>query len=91
MKRLTGGVEESSKVSLPLLPTLLLGFFYFMTTQKQDKDFIQLMTDQVDEIKMQSTTLDFAIEWIGKNLDPEDVFSTKDLDRWAESEGYIKE
>lgn len=31
------------------------------------------------------------INWLEKNLNPEDVFSTTQLDKWAESEGYIKQ
>lgn len=30
------------------------------------------------------------IEWVQGNLDPEDVFPTTMLERWAEAEGYIK-
>lgn len=33
---------------------------------------------------------DDCLEWIRQNLNPEDVFSTTQLDKWAESEGYIK-
>lgn len=33
---------------------------------------------------------DECLEWIKQNLNPEDVFSTDQLDKWAESEGYIK-
>ena len=35
--------------------------------------------------------LDSAIEWIQRNLNPDDVFSNNDLDDWAEANGYIKE
>ena len=34
--------------------------------------------------------LDDIIDWIGKNLDPEDVFREKLLKEWAESNGYIE-
>lgn len=37
-----------------------------------------------------SVSLDNAIDWIRDNLDPEDVFSTTQLEKWAESEGYVK-
>jgi hypothetical protein len=51
------------------------------TTQKDNDDF-------VSEI-MIGYTLDVAIEWIGKNLDPEDVFQKIKLQTWAENNGYI--
>ncbi len=38
-----------------------------------------------------SYPLDDAIEWIKNNLSPEDVFSEKDLDQWAEENEYTKE
>lgn len=62
-----------------------------MATQRQDADFAEVMKDSVDEIKMSSTALDNAVEWIGSQLDPEDVFSEKQLSAWAESNGYSKE
>lgn len=51
-----------------------------MTTVKQDKDFL----DSV----IPSTLLDAAIDWINSNMSPDDVFSMKDLDDWAENNGY---
>lgn len=29
--------------------------------------------------------------WISRNRNPEDIFSSSDLAKWAESEGYTKE
>ena len=31
-----------------------------------------------------------TLAWVRGNLNPEDVFSTTQLEKWAESEGYIK-
>lgn len=62
-----------------------------MATNRQDGIFAKLMSDNVDEIKMSNTTLDSAIEWIADELAPDDVFSTKKLETWAESNGYVKE
>lgn len=62
-----------------------------MPTQAQDKGFAEEMRDSVDEIRMANGTLDNAIAWISKNLDPGEVFSDKDLAGWAESNGYFKE
>lgn len=30
-------------------------------------------------------------QWIAQNRNPEDIFSTSDLEKWAESNGYTKE
>lgn len=47
------------------------------------------MRDSVDEIKMSSSTLDNAIDWISSNLNPDDVFSESDLEKWAEDHGFV--
>lgn len=39
---------------------------------------------------IQYTLLEQSIEWIGDNMNPEDVFSKKDLENWAEANGYEK-
>ena len=62
-----------------------------MPTTSQDKFFAETMRDSVDEIKMSNGTLDNAIDWIAGNLNPDEVFSNKDLSAWAESNGYTKE
>lgn len=36
------------------------------------------------------TLLNDAISWIAENLNPEDVFPNRELEKWAESEGYSK-
>jgi hypothetical protein len=61
-----------------------------MPTTSQDKAFAEEMKDQIDEIKMSSTALDAAISWIGDNLNPDDVFSEKQLQSWAENNGYAE-
>lgn len=35
--------------------------------------------------------LDIAIEWIQNNLEPEDVFTEKQLSQWAKDAGYVEE
>lgn len=64
-----------------------------MPTARQDELFASEMSDMVEEstVKMSKSTLDVAIDWIQRNLEPDDVFSEKQLDNWAESNGYIKE
>lgn len=59
-----------------------------MPTAIQDQDFADEMHGYA---KIQKAALDHAIEWMGKNLDPDDVFDEKDLIAWAESNGYVKE
>ena len=59
-----------------------------MPTGKQDKDFSTLMEGN---ITITATALDEAVVWISKNLNPDDVFSNVELERWAENYGYTKE
>ena len=51
-------------------------------SESQNKDFSKFMIGE--------KPLDSVVNWIKDNLDPEDIFSTTQLDKWAESEGYIK-
>jgi hypothetical protein len=51
-----------------------------MTTVKQDRDFADLVLDDM---------LENSIDWIAKNLAPEEVFSDDKLANWAESHGFI--
>jgi hypothetical protein len=64
-----------------------------MPTGTQDKNFAEEMAASVDDtiVKMSNSTLDNAIAWIQDNLDPDDVFKEKQLESWAESNGYVKE
>ena len=59
-----------------------------MPSQTQQRSFI----DQVVKSNMEfyNEMLVDAITWIANNCDPDDVFSTTQLEKWAESEGYIK-
>lgn len=34
---------------------------------------------------------DEVTEYVGRKFNPEDVFPATDLEKWAESEGYIKQ
>jgi hypothetical protein len=62
-----------------------------MPTARQDSDFAEEMKDNVDEITIKKSALDNAIHWILNNLDPDDVFSTEQLEKWAIDNGYKKE
>ena len=61
-----------------------------MPTTKQDKEFSEEISSNVDTI-VNTTALDTAISWIGNNLSPEDVFSERQLSDWSEANGYTKE
>lgn len=64
-----------------------------MPTGRQDKEFAT-MIEKKDLVEvsatLKATALDSAIEWISKNLNPDEVFDTKDLENWAESNGFEK-
>ena len=62
-----------------------------MPTNRQETDFAKVMKDNVDEVKMSTTSLDSAIEWMQSQLDPDDVFTEKQLENWVESNGYTKD
>lgn len=51
------------------------------TTSRQDREFIKSLISQ--------TLLEDAIYWIANNMDPEDVFSSESLERWADEHDYI--
>lgn len=59
-----------------------------MATTAQDNEFAAEIKDHVE---VNRYALDTAIDWIGKNLQAENVFSENELERWAEANGYIKE
>lgn len=81
------------------------------TNKKQDDDFNDLIKDELgDALKLPSTLLGIASEYIKDNFAPDDVFDekqlidhmvasymaqdvfpVKDLEIWAESNGYVKE
>lgn len=43
-----------------------------------------------EKIKYQSNNMTHVIQHIIEYCQPEDIFPTSELDKWAESEGYIK-
>ena len=61
-----------------------------MATSKLEREFISLMDAHVT-FEVSDSSLSDAISFIGDNYSPEDVFSIKDLENWAESNGYVKE
>lgn len=59
-----------------------------MPTGSDDAKFADEMRKSVE---MSSSALDYAISWIQKNLEPDDVFTDTQLENWAESNDYVKE
>jgi hypothetical protein len=56
------------------------------TTARQDREFLE----QVIHPSLPTGLLEDVIDWIRKNIDPEDVFPEKQLERWAEANDYSK-
>jgi len=54
-----------------------------MPTRRQESEFLAKI--------ISSDLLAEAIEWIGKNLEPDDVFSARDLATWATNNGIIED
>ena len=44
----------------------------------------------IDDV-LQRDLLDVAVVWIGDNLAPDDVFSERILEEWAEDNGYKRD
>ena len=57
-----------------------------MTSVAEDRAFRQkVFLDSIPE-----GVLGEAIDWIAKNLVPEDVFDEKELSEWATENGFVK-
>jgi len=61
-----------------------------MPTLKQQELFIRLILDMYYDTKSNRVPLDECISWMQQNLEPEDIFSEKQLSNWAEAAGWIK-
>ena len=77
-----------------------------MTTVSEDKQLADAIYDQMDVDSIQdaiATALKesiqkslkqdywWLIDWIGKNMSPDDVFDEKVLEDWAIRNGYVKD
>ena len=49
----------------------------------------EMMVTRIDEEIFGIEFLDVICEWIANNLSPDDVFSEKALNEWAENNGYV--
>jgi len=56
-----------------------------MSTASQDRKFLEMVAGELP-----SSLLENAIDFISTNLNPDDVFPIKDLETWAEENGYEK-
>lgn len=54
-----------------------------MATNNENKQFSEHM--------FSTYPLDNAIDWIGSNLEPDDIFAEKKLEEWALRNGFVKE
>ena len=76
-----------------------------MTTTTQDKEIANLILMDFDSDKIASEVSDLIskkinkmieqnygwfVEWVGSNIDPEDVFKESILEDWATRNGFIK-
>lgn len=55
-----------------------------MASGKQNRDFTEFLVSGM-------TMLDAATEWIRDNMNPDQVFDDKQLEEWAEANGFVKE
>lgn len=55
-----------------------------MSTRSQDKEFNEVMQSEV-EISFTGSALDTAIQYIGKEFSPDEVFDERKLTEWAQS------
>jgi hypothetical protein len=63
-----------------------------MSTARQDQSFAAMINDHVEvTTTVSKSALEFAIEWISNEFEPDDLFTEKQLSSWAESNGYVKE
>lgn len=53
------------------------------TTVMQDRHFLDNVVG--------TDLLEKSMDWIGRNLNPDDVFQDQALETWAESNGYVKQ
>ena len=53
-------------------------------SHREREGFQEIMVNQIPNL------LDDALYWISNKLSPEYVFPDKDLEAWAEDNGYVK-
>lgn len=58
-----------------------------MPTRQQENDFSGEISSFIE---INTDALQSAIDFIGREMEPEDVFSEKQLEDWAEANGYTK-
>lgn len=64
------------------------------TSHGQDKDFADKLWHEIAytlEKALQGVDASWVVEWVASNFEPQDVFEVSELDKWAESNGYVLE
>jgi hypothetical protein len=56
-----------------------------MVTYKQESSFRDEIASEIPR-----SILETAIEWIKKNMEPDDVFDKRELEDWARSNGFTE-
>lgn len=62
-----------------------------MPSKSQNNSFAEVMSENINQVKVAGTALDAAIDWIVSEFDPGDIYPIEKLKDWAESNGYVKE
>lgn len=65
------------------------------TTGSQDRDFADRLFEQVSSNDILNAIKDlfhrdasWALDWVRENFTPDEIFSSKELAQWAETNGY---
>jgi hypothetical protein len=61
-----------------------------MPTLSEHISFSNEMSHYIDNGIVKDIALEPAIQWMQQNLEPEDIFSEKQLSNWAEAAGWVK-
>lgn len=62
-----------------------------MSTSKQERNFKDFVVENFISSNLPGSLLDDCLDWVRDNLQADDVFPEKELERWAEANGYTKE
>lgn len=55
----------------------------------RESELLSIIKDRF--VRVETIDVQELLYWVQRNYNPEDVFSTTQLDKWAESEGYTKQ
>jgi hypothetical protein len=63
------------------------------TNGYEDRDLAQLIADNAKiELRNVLVTIDgtLLLDWVSRNMEPEDIFDEKQIAAWAKYNGYVK-